>query len=46
MRILDKYSVVEEKEAGLLVLNAIDKIDALRILGPPVYVIRIRGSCN
>lgn len=40
LRILDKYGVEEGKEANLLVLNARDEIDALRILGPPIYVIR------
>ncbi len=40
VRITDKYGVEEGKEANLLVLNARDELDALRILGPPLYVIK------
>jgi len=40
LRILDRYGVEEGKEANLVVLNARDELDALRILGPPLYVIK------
>jgi cytosine deaminase len=39
-RIIDKYGVERGKEANLLVLNARDELDALRILGPPLYVVK------
>lgn len=34
------YGVEEGKEASLLVLNAEHELDALRLLGPPLYVVR------
>lgn len=40
LRITDKYGVDEGKEANLVILNARDELDALRILGPPLYVIK------
>lgn len=40
LRIMDKYGVDEGKEANLVILNSREEIDALRILGPPLYVIK------
>ena len=38
--ILHEYGIEVGKKANLLILNAKNDLDALRILGPPLYVIR------
>ncbi|MEM4972042.1 MAG: cytosine deaminase [Sulfolobales archaeon] len=40
LRIVDRYGVEEGKEANFVVLNGKDELDVLRILGPPLYVIK------
>lgn len=39
----EEYGVEEDKKVDLVVLNGLTDIDVLRILGPPLYVIR-RGK--
>lgn len=39
----EEYGIEEGKKADLVILNGLTDIDALRILGPPLYVIR-RGK--
>lgn len=40
LRIVDRYGVEEGKEANFVVLNGKDELDVLRILGPPLYVVK------
>ncbi|MEM1610890.1 MAG: cytosine deaminase [Sulfolobales archaeon] len=40
LRIVDRYGVEEGKGANFVVLNGKDELDVLRILGPPLYVIK------
>ncbi len=39
-RITDEYGVDEGKKANLLLLNAKTPLDALRLMGPPLYVVK------
>jgi cytosine deaminase len=39
-RMVDRYGVEKGKDANLLVMNAKSELDVIRLMGPPLYVIK------